>query len=456
MFQNLAVGLPSDFARRPQFLRFPGPHLFPLAVPPIPPGTGLWYDAPMKSIFPRFDGELFVLGLMSGTSGDGIDGTLVRFPAIGQASGTAPAGNAGFELLWHDSWPFSAAVRERLQTLMRSCDADAVALAAGYMAELYSHAVLEFRKRHAEPIDLLAAHGQTLAHVPQTTDWDGFKIRGTLQALNPAWLAEKTGIPVANDFRSRDLAVDGEGAPLVPFADLQFFGHLPGDTAALNVGGIANLTIIRHLPPAKGVGQPTISPAPVVTSAFDTGPGNMLIDAFVMQKTAGRESFDRDGRRAAAGRTDESLLGRWLGDSYFSRTPPKSTGRDRYGGHRLPELLQHVNPRLSENDIVSTLLDLTVVSIADALDRFVFTEGKLHRVIIAGGGAENRELVKRLAGKLPRGCKLERSDQHGVPVFAREAMAFAALGAALLRGTTANVLQATGAKKAVVLGSLTP
>lgn len=400
----------------------------------------------MKTIFPRFDGELFVLGLMSGTSGDGIDGALVRFP---------PAGQTGFELLWHDSWPFPAAVRERLQTLMRGCDADATALTAGYMAELHVHAVKEFRARHADPIDLLAPHGQTLAHVPHPTDWDGFKISGTLQALNPGWLAEKTGIPVASDFRSRDLAVGGEGAPLVPFADLQFFGHLPGDTAALNVGGIANLTIIRHPASDKTASKATAT-QPIVTSAFDTGPGNMLIDAFILQKTAGREAFDRDGRRAAAGRTDDSLLGRWLNDPYFSRVPPKSTGRDRFGGHRLPELLQHVNPRLSENDLVSTLLDLTVVSIADAIERFVFPEGKLHRVIIAGGGAENRELVRRLAGRLPDHCKLDRSDQHGVPVFAREAMAFAALGAALLRGTTANIRQATGASKGVVLGSLTP
>lgn len=375
---------------------------------------------------------LNVLGLMSGTSGDGIDGALVRFGKSGS-----------FSLLWHDHFDFSPAQRNRLQSLMNQCSADDAALGSSYVAWIYGRAVRHFRETHPEPIDLLAAHGQTIAHVPQPRLWENQEIRGTLQALNGDWLAEDTGIPTVYNFRPRDMAVGGQGAPLVPFGDLCFFQKVPGNSAILNIGGIANLTIIRK------------TPLPEVAAAFDTGPGNMLMDALIQEETRGESMYDEGGAIGKSGCTNTKLVSNILADPYFSEPPPKSTGRDRFGKARLMEIRKNF-PNVSFPDLVSSFLDLTVSSIALALDRFVLPGGPLDRLVVAGGGALNTELMKRLAKRLRRSCMVERSDPYGVPVMAREAMAFAALGNAFVRGIPGNVPVATGARRKVVLGSFAP
>ncbi|MFZ2956079.1 MAG: anhydro-N-acetylmuramic acid kinase [Candidatus Ozemobacteraceae bacterium] len=389
----------------------------------------------MQNIFPVLSTPLSVLGLMSGTSGDGIDAALVKFEPDGM-----------FRLIRHEAFPFAPPVRARLLRLMQKASADDAALAAGYVAELYSRAVEAFRLKQSgdERIDLLAAHGQTLAHRPIPENWDDIPVRGTLQALNAGWLAQKTGLPVASDFRSRDLAAGGEGAPLVPYGDRRFFGDLPGDTCCLNIGGIANVTILRH------------TPLPTVVSAFDTGPGNMLMDALANELSDGHNSYDAGGRFAARGVTHSEWLEILLNDEYLRRAPPKSTGRDRYGCDRLTTFRATLGSEADPINLMSTLLDFTVISIVRAIEMFVLPEGPLKRVILAGGGAENAELVKRLRARLPDTIELCRSDVFGVPVSAREAMAFAALGEALLRGIQGNIPAATGATRSVLLGSLTP
>lgn len=383
------------------------------------------------------DADLHILGLMSGTSGDGIDGALVTFFADGR-----------FRLDWHDSGAFSPAVRSRLQKLMREGTPEDVALAATWVAELYAHAVENFRGRQPEcPIDAIAAHGQTLAHIPDFRDWEGIRVRGTLQVLNASLLSEKSHLPVLFDFRSRDMAVGGQGAPLVPLGDLRFFGpaSASGTIVVLNVGGIANITVLR-----PGAGGPTVS------AAFDTGPGNMLMDALAREMSGGTANYDKDGRIAAAGHTDQNLLAELLSDPYFRLAPPKSTGRDRFGEDRLLALRERTRGKISEPDLMSTLLDATVISIADSIRTHVDPVGKAHRMIIAGGGALNGELCRRLATALPDGCALERSEDHGVPASAREAMAFAALGEAFLRGMPGNIPSATGSCRRVTLGAFVP
>lgn len=381
--------------------------------------------------------DLSILGVMSGTSGDGIDGALVSFSPDG-----------GFRLEWHDSEAFPAVVRGRMQRLMREGTPDDIALASTWTAELYADAVDAFRGRHPEsPIDAIAAHGQTLAHVPDSRDWDGIDVRGTLQVLNASLLAEKARLPVLFDFRSRDMAVGGQGAPLVPLGDLRFFGPVVGSESIviLNVGGIANITILR--PGANG---------PFVSGAFDTGPGNMLMDALAREMSGGAENYDRGGRIAASGHTDRTLLAELLADPYFRLVPPKSTGRDRFGEDRLLALRERTRGKIPGPDLMSTLLDVTVTSIADSIQNHVDPEGKARRLIVAGGGALNGELCRRLASALPGGCRLEHSDKHGVPASAREAMAFAALGEAFLRGVPGNIPAATGAGRSVILGALVP
>ncbi|NLI76312.1 MAG: anhydro-N-acetylmuramic acid kinase [Candidatus Riflebacteria bacterium] len=379
-------------------------------------------------------GDLQVLGLMSGTSGDGIDGALVRFGADG-----------GFRLLWHDSWPFPAAVRSRLQGLMAAATAREVLQAGTWVAGLYAEAVAAFRRRHRQPVDLLAAHGQTLDHDPSDQSWDGIPVRGSLQVLDASFLAERSGLPVVYDFRRRDMAVGGQGAPLVPFGDLRFFGGAcRRGLVVLNVGGIANVTVIRG------------GRVPRVTAAFDTGPGNMLMDALAERLTGGKQTYDAGGRLAAAGTTSPRLLATLLRDPYLAVDPPKSTGRDLYGRAREAKLWRAWGGKLATTDLMSTFLDFTVETIALAIERFVLPAGPVDETVIAGGGALNPELVCRLARRLESRCRLRTSDALGVPVMAREAMAFAALGDAFARGLPANVPVATGAARPVLLGCLAP
>lgn len=411
-------------------------------VPPIHPSTRLVGEKNLEKKFMitipwPSNADLHILGLMSGTSGDGIDGALVSFSPDGR-----------FRLEWHEAEAFQPAVRSRLQKLMREGTPDDVALAATWVAELYARAVDTFRSRHPDSrIDALAAHGQTLAHVPDSRDWDGISVRGTLQVLNAQLLAERAHLPVVYDFRSRDLAAGGQGAPLVPLGDLRFFGHLAGEgtTVILNVGGIANITVIRPGPTGA-----------YVSSAFDTGPGNMLMDALARELSCGAESYDKDGRIAASGRSDKIVVSDLLSDPYFRLAPPKSTGRDRFGEDRLHAILAGKRGTASGPDMMSSLLDVTVVSIAESIRNHVNPGGKARRVVIAGGGALNGELCRRLAAALPEGCRLEPSDAYGVPISAREAMGFAALGEAFLRGRPGNIPTATGAARPVMLGAIVP
>jgi anhydro-N-acetylmuramic acid kinase len=415
------------FLLKPEYTRLSTPAFDAMsradASSPLP-----WF----RFLFPQLPDPLSILGLMSGTSGDGIDGVLTAFRADGS-----------FQLIWHEQMVFSPKMRQRLQRLMKRCSLNDSIRAGAYMGDLYAQAVELFRGRHSEEIHLLAAHGQTLRHLPEPEHWDGIPVRGTLQVLNAHLTAQKTGIPVIYDFRPADIAAGGQGAPLVPNGDLRFFGDPREARAIVNIGGIANVSILRP------------QPIPHVAQAFDTGPGNMLMDAAVVWATNGHRHYDAGGAMARIGHISSPLLFELLEDPYFAALPPKSTGRERFGTPRWLEILKSPSAKmLTPEDLVSTLLELTVVSLVDALRRFVVCDGPLDRVILAGGGALNPELVARLTERLTDICPVETSEAFGIPVEAREAMAFAALGERFVRGFPGNEPIATGAAHPAILGSL--
>jgi anhydro-N-acetylmuramic acid kinase len=383
-----------------------------------------------KILLPEY--PVKILGMMSGTSGDGIDGVLAEFDQ---------AGNARF--VWHDSYSFSLPRFSRIQSLMKGTDSQTVTLGSSYGAELYALACHEFMSRHVEKPDFIAAHGQTVFHQPQPVDWDGIKITGTLQLLNGSLLALRCNMPVICGFRAADMAAGGQGAPLVPFADLFLFGStISEDMVVVNIGGMANITVISSW---QGKSE--------VVAAFDTGPGNVLMDLYMQSHQLGR--FDIDGKLAACGKTNAAALECLLEDPYFSLKPPKSTGREYFNAScitRIENLMQSA----SHADIISTLLDVTVASVADAILASAETFAAGYKVLVAGGGALNPELMRRLAKKLAGKAILNSTAEFGMPVMAREAMAFAILGYSFLAGRAANVKIATGARNNVILGEYHP
>jgi anhydro-N-acetylmuramic acid kinase len=253
-------------------------------------------------------------------------------------------------------------------------------------------------------------------------------------------IAERTGAPVVADFRTADVAAGGQGAPLVPMVDYLLLRDPKKGTVALNIGGIANVTVI----PAAA--------KPLDIVGFDTGPGNMVSDALVRHFTRHREDYDAGGRVAALGKVNELLLAHALHHPFFSQAPPKSAGREQFGQAFVAHhFLSRRRPRFE--DLLRTAVELTARTIAGALARFAFPSVKIHRLIVSGGGAHNRLLVNRLAELLPH-LTVELSDRYGLPVDAKEAIAFAILADRTLHGLPGNLPSVTGARRAVVLGKI--
>jgi len=377
-----------------------------------------------------------IVGLMSGTSLDGIDAVLANF------SGTTEA-----DLAWSVkafvSIPYTPQQRRQIHdAIERGTPGNLCRLGAdlGEWLAAAALAVCEAAGLAPDDVDLIGSHGQTIWHVPPASG-----VRGaTLQLGDPATIAERTGIPVVSDFRSRDVAAGGQGAPLVPWQDRVLFS-LPGRCRVLlNIGGIANLT---WLPP-KGDRTPLL--------AFDTGPGNMVIDAAVERATGGRETFDRDGRWAGRGRVDEVLLAELLAHSFFQQPPPKSTGREVFGHPYLQQIVRRQPPADEQEwaDLIATATALTARSIADAMHGWVTQHG-LSEVIISGGGARNPTLIAMIRDALAP-TRVVTGEALGIDPDAKEALAFAALAWAFACGIPGNVSEATGAVGLRILGSYTP
>jgi len=353
---------------------------------------------------------------MSGTSLDGIDVAIVDIRG------------RRVETIGFTSTPYSAAVRAAILGVS-NCPTHTADLSRlnFQLAELYARAVLAAVKRHG-PVELIGCHGQTIFHEGRSN---------TLQIGEPAVLAERTGVPVVANFRARDIAAGGQGAPLAPFVDYLLFRHPRRTRVALNVGGIANITVI----PAACAPQDVV--------AFDTGPGNMVIDALARQFSGGKLNCDRGGRIAASGNVNGALLDELLRDAYYRRKPPKSAGREQYGVEFIARLRQSATPL---RDLVATATVLTAATIAIAVQRAVAGPADL---IASGGGVHNPQIMAHLAGFLP-GVDISTSTDHGIDADAKEAIAFAVLAHETWRQKPSNLPSATGARRAVVLGSITP
>lgn len=378
--------------------------------------------------------RLRVAGLMSGTSADGVDAAIVDIARGGAA------------VLAFETFAYRPALRRELLELCRAETArvDDICRLNFALGEVFAEAVVKLAARGGialDSIDLIGSHGQTVRHLPGRRS-GGRRTGSTLQIGEPSVIAERTGITTVADFRPRDIAAGGQGAPLVPYADYVLFRHARLGRAVQNIGGIANVT---YLPAGCGVDG---------IVAFDTGPGNMIIDRVVSLASRGRRRYDRGGRAAARGRVNEPLLAELMRHGFIRRRPPKSTGREEFGWHFAEAVYRRARRRrVGVADILATVTAFTAESIARAYRRFL--PGRPDEVILCGGGARNRTLVAMLRERL-RDAKVIVSDDLGISADAKEAVSFAVLAAATIRGLAGNVPAATGAKRPVVLGKIIP
>jgi anhydro-N-acetylmuramic acid kinase len=390
-----------------------------------------------------------IIGLMSGTSADGVDACLVEIGAY--APHSSP--RIMCDILAFQTLPYSPEVRRRVLDVATVEEVCALNFELG---ELFAEAVRELCGRAGvapDQVYAVGSHGQTVCHIADRQD------RSTLQIGEPAVIAQKTGIMTVADFRPRDIAAGGCGAPLVPAADFMLLANDERDRITLNIGGIANVTIMPSGRDIDGI------------VAFDTGPGNMVIDALMDIITRGREPFDRDGAAAARGEVCRDMLNELLKEGYFHKEPPKSTGREMFGRPYAEKLLEAGRSRgLSDDDIIATATALTVKSIARSIrakapatriwdtrvSSVTDTSGPFPpELVVSGGGARNETMMNMLRKSLP-GMKVIHSDKLGIPADAKEAVAFAVLAYLTLAGQPGNVLGATGAKERVVLGKIVP
>ena len=350
-----------------------------------------------------------VAGVMSGTSLDGIDVAVVEIR--GQS----------LETIGYQFTTYSDAVRSAILGVDRPKGLSHLNFRLG---ELYARAVLRAVRRYG-PVELIGCHGQTIYHEGGAH---------TLQIGEAAVVAERTGVPVVSSFRARDIAAGGQGAPLVPYVDYLLFRHPKRARIALNIGGIANITAI----PAGAALEDVV--------AFDTGPGNMVIDALAREMGL---PCDRGGKIAASGRVNAALLDELLADPYYRRQPPKSAGREQYGAGFVTRLKKTGLPM---RDLIATATVLTAATVAIGVEGI--RGGRPTDIIVSGGGVHNPQIMAHLAGFLP-GMAVSISTDHGVNADAKEAIAFAVLAHQTWRKRPSNLPSATGARHAVVLGSIT-
>jgi anhydro-N-acetylmuramic acid kinase len=378
---------------------------------------------------------LLALGIMSGTSADGTDVALVR--VSGQSA----------SLENFAAFPLPRAIQKEILSLGegRAVTTREISQLNFLLGQIFAEAALSACKKFRispSRVDVLGSHGQTVFHQGKPAPFLGKRIASTLQIGEPAVIAKRTGITTVGDFRPADIAAGGQGAPLVPFVDFLLYRHARIGRVALNIGGIANVTVIPAAANLENV------------FAFDTGPGNMVIDAVVRRFTNGRKQFDRNAEMAAAGTLLPGLLRALLKDKYFLEALPKTAGREQYGEKYVRAVLAHPDARRAKpEDVVRTVTILTALSILDAFHRFIEPKAKVGELIVSGGGAHNPLLTAQLESGLD-GVRVRDAGELGVPGDAKEAFAFAVLACQTLRQKPANVPGATGAKRSVVLGKV--
>ena len=383
--------------------------------------------------------ERTVVGLMSGTSADGIDAALACISGSGDS---IEARLIGFR-----TTPYDPAFRKRILALF-SPDAPAFEICRMNFAigRLFGEAALDLIHRCSldpRSVDLVASHGQTVCHLPPGGTLDDLAGGSTLQIGEPAVIADITGVTVVADFRPQDLAAGGQGAPLVPYADYALLRHPRNTRAIQNIGGIANVTV---LPAGGGIDD---------IIAFDTGPGNMILDALVTALTKGEKTFDEDGALSALGRVDDELLSWLMSHDYISRQPPKSSGREEFGAEFVGRLVAKAEAdNIAAEDLLATAAAFTAASIAKSYKDFVLFQHDIDEVILGGGGSYNTTIRRMLQERLP-GLPIFLHEDLGISGDAKEALAFAILGNETMLGRPSNVPRATGARRAVILGKIT-
>ena len=395
---------------------------------------------------------MLVVGLMSGTSADGVDVAVVEITGLGWKT--------QIRLRAFASVSYPPRVRHRILEIAGGAEISVseVSQMNFLLGELFARACRIVCRRAGislERVALIGSHGQTVYHQPRAALFCGAPVRSTLQIGEPAVIAERTGITTVGDFRPADLAAGGQGAPLVPFFDYLLFRHPRRGRVVLNIGGIANLTAI----PAGGRPEEVI--------AFDTGPGNMLLDALAALATRGRARFDQGGRLAAQGTISETVVGRLMWQAYFRKQPPKTAGREQFGSRYLQKYFvrRFGSSPQALRDALATATALTAESIAQAIAAFVLPPFSIADCIVSGGGVKNRFLMQELASRLARltagqrmgtrqGIRILSSDSAGIPADAKEAVAFAVLAYHTFHGKPSNLCSATGARHPAILGKV--
>ncbi|GKV56843.1 anhydro-N-acetylmuramic acid kinase [Sporosarcina sp. NCCP-2222] len=379
-----------------------------------------------------------VCGMMSGTSLDGLDLAIVDF--------SMQPDRLQFEVKKFVTVPYPEELRQELLRLM---DAQAplnrVSAMNMYLGDLYARLLKESLHEsdiQLESIDLISSHGQTIWHEPFVKGDAPFTHPNTMQIGDIAVLAERAGIPVIGDFRTRDMAAGGQGAPLVPFADHYLFQSDTEGRVLVNIGGIANITV---LPPGDS-GLDVI--------AYDTGPGNMIIDSFVSKHSAGAVSYDADGGFAEKGTVDKTFLHQLLSEPYFSAQPPKSTGRELFGAAYAERVWTEMEQQgMADEDKIATVTMLTAHTLADEITRH-HDKYRLKTVIVSGGGVHNKTLLTFLKDLLPEGLEVMTSAEVGIDPDAKEAFVFALLGYLGFQRLPNSLPSATGAKRQTVMGKI--
>lgn len=380
--------------------------------------------------------EKYVIGIMSGTSVDGIDVALVKITGHGLRTSIEPV---AFE-----NYPFSSEVRELIFQLfeLESSNVRAISQMNFLLGELYAQAVFKIcEKAHLKvaDVDLVGCHGQTVYHHPQVEVIDGIKVSSTLQIGEGSVIAKKTGIVTINDFRVGDMALGGLGAPLVPYPEFLLYRSHEKTIALQNIGGIGNVTILPADCELLDV------------YAFDTGPGNMVMDGVIHYLTDGVQSYDMNGEMGAKGCVDEAFLASLLEDPYFKLVPPKTTGREYFGKAYVEAFIEAGRLRgLSDEDLVCNATALTAKSITLSYEWFV--KHPIDQVIIGGGGSYNKTLIQMLKSELS--AEVMTQEEYGLNSDAKEAIAFAILANETIHGHPSNVPSVTGALQPTILGKI--
>ncbi|MFH1754862.1 MAG: anhydro-N-acetylmuramic acid kinase [Candidatus Latescibacterota bacterium] len=378
------------------------------------------------------------VGLMSGTSMDGVDAALVRMDT--------KLSQPNVELIQFATGRYPDELRDSLMELAggQECTAEEIARLQTAVAVAFAGSFFELMRAahiNADQVDFIGSHGQTVAHLPPQATV-GQEIAGTLQLGSPAAIAALTGVTTVGDFRNADIALGGQGAPLAPYADFCLRKSRSNNRIILNIGGIANITF---LPKACKQDQ---------VLAFDTGPGNMVSDALYRALYPGGNRFDSSGERALAGTPSGTLVDTFLTHPYFELAPPKSAGHREFGAPFAWEFLSSGKEQgLKREDVMASAVMLTTRSISDAIDRFVTPHGAVDEVFVSGGGSKNQAIVKGLERQLkPAAVKL--IDELGIPAGAKEAVDFALLARETLLARPNVIISATGAAKAAILGTI--